>query len=413
MSRLRWTTAGESHGRALVGILEGMPAGLAIDLARVDAELARRQSGYGRGGRMKIEQDKAELVAGTRAGRTIGSPIALAIENRDASIEKLPVPTNPRPGHADLAGCQKFGHRDPRAVLERASARETATRVALASVARQLLEHFGVEGFAHVVELGGVAAERGTIDAAFARSADERRRVRDASEFMTLDAAIEPRLRAEVDRAKEDGDTLGGVFEVRALGLPPGLGSYASGRERLTALIGGALFSIPAIKGVEFGLGFECARLRGSSVHDAILGASGQRGASEHDRASNEQPGSSDRTADARREPALTGRYRRATNRAGGLEGGMTTGEALVVRAAMKPIPTLRRGLPSVEFETLEPVSATYQRSDVTSVPAASVVGEAMVALELAAAFLAKFGGDSLAQIEAHWRHFREELGRV
>jgi chorismate synthase len=206
---------------------------------------------------------------------------------------------------------------------------------------------------------------------------------------------------------------LGGVFEVRALGLPPGLGSYASGRERLTALIGGALFSIPAIKGVEFGLGFECARLRGSSVHDAILGASGQRGASEHDRASNEQPGSSDRTADARREPALTGRYRRATNRAGGLEGGMTTGEALVVRAAMKPIPTLRRGLPSVEFETLEPVSATYQRSDVTSVPAASVVGEAMVALELAAAFLAKFGGDSLAQIEAHWRHFREELGRV
>jgi len=431
MSRFSWTTAGESHGRTLVGILEGMPAGLAIDLARVDAELARRQSGYGRGGRMKIEQDKAELVAGTRAGRTIGSPIALVIENRDASIEKLPVPTNPRPGHADLAGCQKFGHRDPRAVLDRASARETATRVALASVARQLLEHFGIEVFAHVVELGGVAAQRGTIEAAFARSADERRRVRDTSEFMTLDAAIEPRLRAEVDRAKEDGDTLGGIFEVRALGLPPGLGSYASGRERLTALVGGALFSIPAIKGVEFGLGFESARLRGSSVHDAILGASHAKRASENERGAREQRVStephgssarydasaphdaSDRVTDAQREPALTGRYRRATNRAGGLEGGMTTGEALVVRAAMKPIPTLRRGLPSVEFETLEPVSATYQRSDVTSVPAASVVGEAMVALELTAAFLAKFGGDSLAQIEAHWRHFREELARV
>jgi chorismate synthase len=388
MSRLRWATAGESHGKALVGILEGFPAGLAIDLPRVDAELARRQAGYGRGGRMRIERDTVDLLSGTRGGVTIGSPIALSIVNRDASIEKLPIPTNPRPGHADLAGCQKFGHRDPRAVLERASARETATRVALAGVARQLLEHFGIEVFAHVVELGRIAIDRATIDAAFAPLSDERRSTRDTSEFMALDPALEPRLRAEVDAAREDGDTLGGVFEVRALGLPPGLGSYASGPERLTALIGGALFSIPAIKGVEFGLGFESARRRGSDVHDAILGA---------------RDG----------ESTARGRYRRATNRAGGLEGGMTTGEPLVVRAAMKPIPTLRRGLPSVEFETLEPVTATYQRSDVTSVPAASVVGEAMVALELTAAFLTKFGGDSLDQIEAQWRHFHGAIARV
>jgi chorismate synthase len=377
MSRLRWVTAGESHGKALVGILEGMPAGLAIDVARIDAELARRQAGYGRGGRMKIERDTVELLSGTRAGRTIGAPIAISIVNRDASIERLPVPTNPRPGHADLAGCQKFGHRDPRAVLERASARETATRVALSGIARQLLEHFGIDVFAHVVELGGIAADRRTIASAFETSRDERRRVRDASELMTLDPALDPKLRAEIDRA-------------------PGLGSYASGPERLTALIGGALFSIPAIKGVEFGIGFESARLRGSRVHDAILPAPAVVSAD-----------------DARQASARLGRYRRETNRAGGLEGGMTTGEPLVVRAAMKPIPTLRRGLPSVEFETLEPVTATYQRSDVTSVPAASVVGEAMVALELAAAFLAKFGGDSLGEIEAQWRHFRAELERV
>jgi chorismate synthase len=422
MSRLRWTTAGESHGKALVGILEGMPAGLAIDLARVDAELARRQSGYGRGGRMKIERDRVDLLSGTRAGLTLGSPIALSIVNQDASIEKLPVPTNPRPGHADLAGCQKFGHRDPRAVLERASARETATRVALASVARQVLEHFGIEVFAHVVELGGIAIDRHALDSIFARGCEERRRARDASEFMALDPAIEARWRAEVDRAKEDGDTLGGVFEVQALGLPPGLGSYVSGPERLTALVGGALFSIPAIKGVEFGIGFECARLRGSNVHDAIVGAREGDASGEVDAQPGEQQSSGGDTASngrgemlriGRGETTSTGRYRRATNRAGGLEGGMTTGEPLVVHAAMKPIPTLRRGLPSVEFATLEPVAATYQRSDVTSVPAASVVGEAMVALELARAFLAKFGGDSLDQIEAQWRHFREVLTRV
>jgi chorismate synthase len=388
VTTLRWNTAGESHGRALVGILEGLPAGLAVDLARANLELARRQSGYGRGGRMKIERDEIDLLSGTRGAVTLGSPIAIAIVNKDASIEKLPVPTNPRPGHADLAGCLKLGHRDPRAVLERASARETATRVALAGIARQLIEKFGIEVCAHVVELGGIAADGEAIERAFAGSADARLRTRDASEFMSLDAAVEARWHAEVDRAKEDGDTLGGVFEIRASGVPPGLGSYMSGPERLTARLGAALFSIPAIKGVEFGLGFEVARQRGSQAHDAILAARDRAG------------------------PHGT-RYRRASNRAGGLEGGVTNGEPIVIRAAMKPIPTLRRGLPSVEFETLEAVQATYQRSDVTSVPAASVVGEAMVALELAAAFCAKFSGDSLGEIEAAWKSYRAHLAQV
>jgi chorismate synthase len=388
LSRLRWTTAGESHGPSLVGVLEGMPSGIALDLARVDLELARRQSGYGRGGRMKIEEDAVQLLSGTRGGITLGSPISFQIVNRDATIEKLPVPTNPRPGHADLAGCQKHGHRDPRAVLERASARETAARVAIAAIARQVLERFGVEVFGHVLELGGAAASPERIEKAFEGQRETRTELRDASEFLCLDASAEPAMRAAVDAAREAGDTLGGVFEVRAIGLPPGLGSYQSGPERLTARLGGALLSIPAIKGVEFGLGFEAARRTGSQFHDAILGAEDGTGAG-------------------------GGRYRRETNRAGGLEGGMTTGEPVVVRAAMKPISTLRRGARTVDFETLEPVTATYQRSDVTSVPAASVVGEAMVALELADAFLLKFGGDSIAEVDGSFEAFRKRLAQV
>lgn len=384
MTTLRWTTAGESHGAALVGLLEGLPAGLELDLARVDAQLARRQGGHGRGGRMKIESDRIELLSGTRGGRTLGSPLSFTIENRDATIERLPVPTNPRPGHADLAGCQKYGERDPRAVLERASARETAARVALGAFAWQLLEHFQIEVFAFVREIGGVPSD----DSALARPASERRALREGSAFYTLDPAADERMRAAVEAAREAGDSLGGVFEVLALGLPPGLGSYQNPSERLSARLGAALFSIPAIKGVEFGVGFEAARLSGSRMHDAILGAPDANG-----------PGG--------------GRYRRESNRAGGLEGGLTTGEPLVVRAAMKPIPTLRQGARTVEFATLEPVQATYQRSDVTSVPAASVVGEAVVALELATAFLAKFGGDSLADVEAAWSAWRARLARV
>ncbi|MBK7643435.1 MAG: chorismate synthase [Planctomycetes bacterium] len=385
---MRWTTAGESHGAALVGVLEGLPAGLALDLARVDAELARRQGGHGRGGRMKIESDRIELLSGMRAGRTLGSPLAFTIHNRDATIERLPVPTNPRPGHADLAGCQKYGERDPRAVLERASARETAARVALGALARQLLERFEIEIFACVRELGGVACSDEACERALALPAQERLALRAASPFYALDPQADLRRRAAVDAAREAGDSLGGIFEVRAFGLPPGLGSYQNPAERLTARLGAALFSIPAIKGVEFGVGFEAARLPGSRMHDAILGAPEGDG------------------------PA-GGRYRRETNRSGGLEGGLSTGEPLVVRAAMKPIPTLRQGTRTVDFVTLEPVSATYQRSDVTSVPAASVVGEAVVALELCAAFLAKFGGDALAEVEAAWGSWRERSSTV
>jgi chorismate synthase len=364
-----------------VGILEGLPAGLMLDLARVDAELARRQGGYGRGGRMKIERDRAELLSGVRAGKTLGSPIALRIANKDDTIERLPVPTNPRPGHADLAGCQKLGARDPRAVLERASARETAMRVGLAGVARQVLEHFGVEVFAHLVELGGVAARKDAFEAAGERRAE----LRAASELICLDTDVEDAIKARIDTAREDGDSLGGAFEVRALGLPPGLGSYMSGPERLTARVGGALFSIPAMKAVEFGLGAEVARRPGSEVHDPIVA-----------------------------EPdAKYGRFGRAKNDAGGLEGGMTTGQPLVVRVTMKPIPTLRKGMPTVDFETYESVQATYQRSDVTSVPAASVVGEAMVALALTEAFLEKFGGDSMAEVEAAHASFVERVRGV
>jgi chorismate synthase len=390
--RLRWTTAGESHGVALVGVLEGMPSGMQLDLARVDRELARRQKGYGRGGRMRIEEDRIELLSGTRGGVTLGSPISFRIVNADATIERLPVPTNPRPGHADLVGCQKHGHRDPRAVLERASARETAARVALAAIARQVIERFGVDVFGHVLELDGARADPSALDTTLAQERAAREGARDESDFACLDRAADAAMRAAVDAATAAGDTLGGIFEVRASGVAPGLGSYQSGAERLTARVGAALFSIPAIKGVEFGLGFEAARKKGSEFHDAILGAQDA-----HGRASG----------------AGGGRYRRETNRAGGLEGGMTTGEPIVVRAAMKPISTLRKGTRTVEFETLEPRTATYQRSDVTSVPAASVVGEAMVALVLAEAFLEKFGGDSIAEIEDAHRAYLERLRSV
>lgn len=381
MTRLRFRTAGESHGLALVGIVEGIPSGLEIDLTAVDMELARRQGGYGRGGRMKIERDRIELLSGTRAGVTLGSPLSFMIQNKDAVIEALPVPTNPRPGHADLAGCLKHGHRDPRAVLERASARETAARVAAAALARQVLEAFGIEVFAHVLEVGGV----GCAPDGFERAGDERRTLRDNSPFMSLDPDADRAMIQAVDQAREDKDSLGGLFEVRALGLPAGLGSYSSGLERLTSRLGAALFSVPAIKCVEVGLGLEAARRRGSAMHDPIL-------------------------------PAPEGselRYARGSNNAGGLEGGLTNGEPLVLRAAMKPIPSLRQGLPSVDFESGEAVRATYQRSDVTSVPAASVVGEAVVALALTEAFLDKYGGDSMDQVRAAHSFHREQMRAV
>ena len=381
MGRFSWRTAGESHGQALIGIVEGLPAGLALDIERIDRELARRQLGYGRGGRMRIESDRVTLLSGVKGGLTIGSPIAFQVSNKDAVIEKLPLPPNPRPGHADLAGCLKYGHQDARAVLERASARETATRVAAAGIARQVLEAFDIEVFGHVTEVGGVAADEGAWEAAGGR----RDSIRLESDFLSLDAAADSAMRRVVDQAREDQDSLGGVFEVRALGLPAGLGSYSSGPERLTALLGAAVFSIPAIKGVEFGIGFEVARQPGSQVHDGIIPA----------------------------KPGSPTRYARSSNRSGGLEGGLTTGEPLWLRAAMKPIPSMRRGLPSVDFVSGEAVAASYQRSDVTSVPAASVVGEAMVALVLVEAFLGKYGGDSMDQVAAALQFHKEQMRQV
>ena len=369
VTRLRFTTAGESHGPSLVGIVEGIPAGLTLDLGPIDAELARRQEGYGRGGRMRIETDRIELLSGTKGGVTLGSPIAFLVQNKDSVIEQLPPVVSPRPGHADLAGCQKYGHKDGRAVLERASARETAARVAAAGIVRQVLDAFGIEVFAHVLSVGGVSVCQDAWDAAGV----DRVALRSESLFHALDPAAEAALLERVDQAKEAQDSLGGRFEVRALGLPPGLGSYQQPAERLTARLGAALFSIPAIKGVEIGMGMAVADALGSLVHDPI-------------------------------DPAPAGAhtpFARRSNRAGGLEGGLTTGEDLVLRAAMKPIPTLRRGIDSVDLETGATAPATHQRSDVTSVPAASVVGEAVVVLALGEAFLDKYGGDSMEQVAA------------
>lgn len=368
---LRFTTAGESHGRGLVAILEGMPAGLPLSAARIDAELRRRMAGYGRGARMKIEADQIEWLAGVRAGETIGSPIAMLIWNRDwehwrdVMAHEADAPgetrrrqvTRPRPGHADLVGVLKFDRSDARDILERASARETAARVACGAVAKVLLEQFGVEIGSHVVELGGVAAKLpAPLPVPVNAAADQ-------SAVRCLDAEAEKEMVARIDAAKAAGDTLGGVVEVLALGVPVGLGSHASWDTKLDGRLAQALMSIPAVKGVELGLGFTAARRKGSEVHDEIL-------------------------------PGLA----RATNRAGGTEGGMTTGEPVVVRVAMKPISTLMSPLATVDLKTGAPAAAQSERSDVTAVPAMGVIAEAMTALVLAHALLEKFGGDALSE---------------
>jgi chorismate synthase len=363
MPRLDLVTAGESHGPALLAVLTGVPAGLELDVARIDAALARRQRGYGRGARMAIESDRAEVLSGTRHGRTIGSPIALRIANRDASIETLPVVTRPRPGHADLAGMFKYGTRDARDVLERASARETAARVAGGAVASQLLEALGVRVVGWLAALGPVSAAEPPEDL------DEAVRRRDASPFLCPDPLVADAMLREVDAARDAGDTLGGVIEVRARGLPPGIGGYVCPEERLDGRLGAALLRIQAMKAVEIGAGFDAARRRGSEVHDGIVRGGGAGG------------------------------LRRASNRSGGIEGGMTTGEDVVVRVSMKPLSTLRRALPSVDVATGAAVEATVERSDVCAAPAASVVAEHVVALVLADALLEKTGGDSLDEV--------------
>src|SRR5215469_11098978 len=376
---LRWLTAGESHGRALVAICEGVPTGVEITTADIARALARRRAGYGRGARMKFEQDEVEITGGVRHGVTLGSPIAIRIANTEwpkwesvmstdpvgdevlaAQARNAPL-TRPRPGHADLAGMQKYGHDDARAVLERASARETAARVALGEIARHLLRQVvGAEILSHVVALGAVAAPEDYVPEP--QDAD---RI-DADPVRCLDAGASAAMQAEVDAAHRDGDTLGGVVEVVAYGLPPGLGSHVHWDRRLDGRLAGALMSIQAIKGVEVGDGFRSAARRGSQAHDEIEGSAG--------------------------------RIRRTTNRAGGIEGGMSTGEPIRLRVAMKPISTVPRALATVDVKTGEPAKAINQRSDVTAVPAAGVVAEAMAALVLADAALEKFGGDSVAE---------------
>ena len=384
---LRFLTAGESHGRSLVTIIEGVPAGLEIDFDRITQDLRRRQGGYGRGQRMAIESDRAEVIAGVRRGRTTGAPIALVIANKDwknwqltmhveaeapadATGARRAAVVRPRPGHADLAGGLKYEHEDLRDVLERASARETAARVAAGAVARQILHTIDVALVSHVTGIGDVVLEDvATVTFDVARSIPE------DSPLHCADPSIEARMIAAIDRAREAGDTLGGSFEVIARGVPPGLGSYAQWDRKLDGRLAQALMSIPAIKGVGIGLGTEAARRPGSQVHDEIV--SSATGAL-----------------------ALS----RPTNRAGGLEGGVTNGEELRVSAFMKPISTLMKPLRSVDLTTLDEAPAAIERSDVCAVPAAAVVGEAMVCLVLADAALERFGGDSIRQLQANAR---------
>lgn len=387
----RFLTAGESHGPALTAVIEGLPAGLGVEAAPINVQLKRRQGGYGRGARQKIESDTVEILSGVRFGRTLGSPLTLVVRNRDwanwtvkMSVEPLPeaeaetpAVTIPRPGHADYAGMMKYGHDDLRNVLERTSARNTATLVAVGAVARLLLAEFGVSVASHVVNIGGVKVQADSIDLRRIAALAEDSPVRVA------DKDAEAAIIAAIDAAKARGDTLGGVFEIVALGLPPGLGSGMHWDAKLDGRLAQALMSIQAIKGVEIGIGFGAADRPGSQVHDPFF----------YD------------------EDGDDARFRRGSNNAGGTEGGMTNGEPLVVRAVMKPIATLMKPLPSVNLHTKAEVPAFAERSDVCAVPAAAVVGEAMAAIVLAQAWSEKFGGDSLTEMRANFDAYARRVG--
>jgi chorismate synthase len=388
---LRFYTAGESHGQALLAFISGLPAGLPVDLNFINRELHRRQLGYGRGGRQKIEKDHADVFAGVRRGETIGAPIALRIENRDwANWEKiLPVAasaepeasskqlTAPRPGHADLAGSQKFNFHDARFVLERASARETAARVAAGAFAKLLLRQLGTEIASHTIQVGHVKLDRKAAwDEIQAANADME------SPLRCVDATTQDKMRAEVDAALKAGDTVGGIFEIVVHNVPVGLGSHAQWDEKLDGKLAQALMSVQAVKGVEIGSGILAAGSYGSEVQDEIS----------YDQAAR--------------------RFRRASNRAGGLEGGITNGEDLIIRGYLKPISTLRKALGTADMVTKQPVQAAYERSDWCVVPAGGVAGEAMIALVLADAFLQKFGGDSLAEMRRNFDNYAEQIDK-
>ena len=382
---LRFTTAGESHGPGLVAVLEGLPAGLALEPDDVDRDLRRRQLGHGRGGRMKIEKDRAEVTAGLRHGRTLGSPVAMRIDNRDYAnwderMSPWPVAAEvdevhlPRPGHADLAGVQKYGFTDVRNVLERASARETAARVACGALAKVLLRALGVEVLSHVLRIGSTEAPaRHDLEPADFAAVDE-------SPVRCLDAQAGAAMVDEIDAARKANESLGGVYEVRAFGVVPGLGSHVSWDERLDGRLAQAVMSIQAMKGVGIGEGFRLAEIVGSQAHDEIFWSE-ERG------------------------------FHRETNRAGGLEGGMTTGDPLVVHGAMKPLPTLTKPLRSVDLDTKEPAQALRERTDSCTVPAAAVVAEAMVALVVGAAYREKFGGDHVEDARAALLAYQERIG--
>ena len=378
LRRLSVQTAGESHGRGMFASVAGFPAGVPFDAPFIDAWLVRRQGGFGRSSRQQLEHDRVEVLAGVHRGRTTGAPLLLAVWNRDDSLATRPPLHRPRPGHGDLAGAQKYGTLDMRPVLERASARETAARVAAGALCASFLQRLGIETLAHVLELGGVAARR--VVPRVTDLAGLRRR-RDASPFHVLDARVEPRFRRAVLAARKAGDTLGGRFEVLAFGAPAGLGSLEGFDSRLDSRLGAALLSIPAIKAVELGDGVACAAERGSRVHDAV-GRPGPRGPT------------------------------RAGNRAGGLEAGMTNGETVVARAWMKPIPTLARPLASWDYAIGRPSAAFFERSDVTAVPAACVVGEAMLALVILDALLEKTGGDTAAEVSRALAGQRRDVAR-
>lgn len=383
---LRFSSAGESHGRAIVAILEGVPAGVPIAAELVNRELARRQLGHGRGGRMQIERDAAQILAGVRFGESIGSPIALLVANKDwenwldvMAVEPTaarPAPvTAPRPGHADLAGVWKMGRSDVRDVLERASARETVARVAAGAICKSLIDRVGMTVLSRVLSIGTIS-----MDASFAGAPIDQAEI-DASPVRCPDPAAAAKMVDAIDVARAEGQTLGGTFEVQVVGVVPGLGGYATATDRLDGRLAGALMSIPAVKGVEIGDGFALASRRGRDAHDEIL-------------------------------RAPDGKIVRPTNRAGGLEGGTTNGQPVILRAAIKPIPTLGKPLASVDLRTGEAVEAAKERSDICVAPAAAVVAEAVVAVEMARALTEKFGADSLADIEQGVRCYRERIGQ-
>jgi len=384
MSMLRFMTAGESHGPCLTAILEGLPAGLKLDLEAINRDLARRQQGYGRGGRMKIEKDKVEIVSGVRFGETLGGPVTLQVVNKDFAnwTDRMAVfgePAGPkvtaaRPGHADLTGVKKYDRKDVRDILERSSARETTMRVAVGAVCKEFLRALGISIVSQVTNIGGVAVDLSKID----RS---RLGTENGSELNCYDAEAEQQMKAKIDAAKQAGDTLGGIFEVTVRGLPAGLGSHIQWDRRLDAKLAAAMMSIQAIKGVEIGAGFDCAILPGSQIHDEVF-------------------------------LDETGEVYRKTNRAGGLEGGMTNGEEVVVKAAMKPIPTLMTPLHSIDIESREAVLACKERSDTCAVSAAAVVGEAMTAFVMAEAICDKFGADALVDVKAAMDSYKQRIGK-